>query len=168
MVPPLHTWEDLSGDMAAVSGGGAELITVPPDFVLAVECLPKNPLSSKTFEIPKNATRSSSTTVRVTEARTIPVSMARDPLTREILRTKLQTHMTSLAGYRGLTMDSRGCGRNPSLGLSEAAATTTSVKAIVSGVAPIKMHKEDAPEVSTEGGHGCRCGSSCSCDPCNC
>ncbi|PKI61714.1 metallothionein-like protein 1 [Punica granatum] len=59
-----------------------------------------------------------------------------------------------------------GCKRNPSLGYTEAATPTA--KTVISGVAPVKMHKEEAPEMSTEGGHGCKCGSSCSCDPCTC
>lgn len=87
---------ELSGDRAA-SGGGAELITVPPDFVLTLGCLLKNSLGSRTLDTPKIATGFSSIIVCVTDARTIPVSMARDPLTREILRVKLPAPMSSVA-----------------------------------------------------------------------
>ncbi|KAI6686806.1 hypothetical protein NL676_032719 [Syzygium grande] len=60
-----------------------------------------------------------------------------------------------------------GCGRNPGLGLSETTTTTTTTtsKTIIAGVAPVKT---EMPEMSTEGGHGCKCGSNCQCDPCNC
>lgn len=99
---------ELSGDKAT-SGGGAELISVPPGFVLPLGFLPKYSLGSKTLETPKIATGFSSKTVRVTDARTIPVSIARDPLTREMLRVKLPAPMSSVAnvGWRGLTIDSK-------------------------------------------------------------
>ncbi|KAK8520627.1 hypothetical protein V6N13_030929 [Hibiscus sabdariffa] len=54
--------------------------------------------------------------------------------------------------------------RSLNLGLSEKTATT---ETIISGVGPLKMDFE-ASEMSTESGHGCKCGSNCTCDPCNC
>ncbi|CAN4102451.1 unnamed protein product [Withania somnifera] len=41
---------------------------------------------------------------------------------------------------------------------------------IIEGVAPMnnKAIVEGSVEKATEGGHGCKCGSSCNCDPCNC
>ncbi|CAN4101810.1 unnamed protein product [Withania somnifera] len=41
---------------------------------------------------------------------------------------------------------------------------------IIEGVAPVnnKAMAEGSVEKATEGGHGCNCGSSCNCDPCNC
>lgn len=96
---------ELSGDGAA-SGGGAELIKAPPGFVRTLE--PKNSLGSRTLETPKIATGFSSKTVCVTDARTIPVSIARDLFTREMLRVKVPAPMSSVAnvGCRGLTIDS--------------------------------------------------------------
>ncbi|XP_030537600.1 metallothionein-like protein 1 [Rhodamnia argentea] len=58
-----------------------------------------------------------------------------------------------------------GCKRNPGLGLSE---TTTTAQTVIAGVAPVKTNPSEMPETSTEGGHGCKCGSNCTCDPCNC
>ncbi|KAJ8558486.1 hypothetical protein K7X08_034015 [Anisodus acutangulus] len=56
-----------------------------------------------------------------------------------------------------------GCGMYPDLEKS-----TTLI--IIEGVAPMKNKAmaEGSSEKATEGGHGCKCGSSCSCDPCNC
>ncbi|KAK6142132.1 hypothetical protein DH2020_007000 [Rehmannia glutinosa] len=40
---------------------------------------------------------------------------------------------------------------------------------IIEGVAPVKMYFEGSEKsFGAEGGHGCKCGSSCTCDPCNC
>ncbi|XP_047333699.1 metallothionein-like protein 4A [Impatiens glandulifera] len=56
-----------------------------------------------------------------------------------------------------------GCGMYPDLG------ETTSTAAIVVGVTPLKMNTEGSETNSgTEGSHGCSCGSSCRCNPCNC
>ncbi|WOL08425.1 metallothionein-like protein type 2 isoform X2 [Canna indica] len=49
-------------------------------------------------------------------------------------------------------------------GLAEEKSTTT--QATVLGVAPSKGHFEEI-EVAAENG-GCKCGSNCTCDPCNC
>ncbi|XP_039070976.1 metallothionein-like protein 1 [Hibiscus syriacus] len=56
------------------------------------------------------------------------------------------------------------CSRNLNLGYS---GKTTNAETIISGVAPMKMNFEGS-EMSTESGHECKCGSSCTCDPCNC
>nr|AAY84148.1 metallothionein [Catharanthus roseus] len=48
----------------------------------------------------------------------------------------------------------------------ETSATTT---IIIEGVAPKKMDFEESEKsFGAEGGHGCKCGSNCNCDPCNC
>ncbi|XP_059297623.1 metallothionein-like protein type 2 isoform X1 [Lycium ferocissimum] len=58
-----------------------------------------------------------------------------------------------------------GCGMYPDL---EKSTTLT----IIEGVAPMKNCSkamvEGSVEKATEGGHGCKCGSNCQCDPCNC
>ncbi|MBL2539370.1 hypothetical protein ELJ45_29745 [Klebsiella pneumoniae] len=55
-----------------------------------------------------------------------------------------------------------GCGMYPDLG------ETTSTQTIVAGVATVKMtYGESEMGVAYENG-GCKCGSSCTCDPCNC
>ncbi|XP_059297625.1 metallothionein-like protein type 2 isoform X3 [Lycium ferocissimum] len=56
-----------------------------------------------------------------------------------------------------------GCGMYPDL---EKSTTLT----IIEGVAPMKNKAmvEGSVEKATEGGHGCKCGSNCQCDPCNC
>ncbi|TJX12525.1 hypothetical protein E9840_12540 [Tissierella creatinini] len=54
-----------------------------------------------------------------------------------------------------------GCGMYPDI---EQSSTTT---AIVDGVAPpVKMSSEGSEKSS--GAEGCKCGSNCQCDPCNC
>nr|KAJ0208389.1 hypothetical protein LSAT_V11C500291200 [Lactuca sativa] len=47
--------------------------------------------------------------------------------------------------------------------------TSTTATIIVAGVAP-KMTFAEGTETSfvAESGNGCKCGSSCTCDPCNC
>ncbi|KAH0693735.1 hypothetical protein KY285_020832 [Solanum tuberosum] len=37
---------------------------------------------------------------------------------------------------------------------------------IIQGVAPINNY--EMVEERAEGGNGCKCGSNCTCDPCNC
>ncbi|NP_001234050.2 metallothionein-like protein type 2 [Solanum lycopersicum] len=56
-----------------------------------------------------------------------------------------------------------GCNMYPDL---EKSTTLT----IIEGVAPMnnKGMVEGSIEKATEGGNGCKCGSSCKCDPCNC
>ncbi|KAF8010728.1 hypothetical protein BT93_J1388 [Corymbia citriodora subsp. variegata] len=55
-----------------------------------------------------------------------------------------------------------GCGMYPDV-------VENSRETIVSGVASVKMYHEES-EMSSFGAEngGCKCGSSCSCDPCNC
>ncbi|KAK4352618.1 hypothetical protein RND71_028136 [Anisodus tanguticus] len=54
-----------------------------------------------------------------------------------------------------------GCGMYPDVEKS----TTFSV---VQGVAPMNNYGRVDEKAAGEGGNGCKCGSSCSCDPCNC
>ncbi|XP_039027707.1 metallothionein-like protein 1 isoform X1 [Hibiscus syriacus] len=56
------------------------------------------------------------------------------------------------------------CSRNLNQGYLE---KTTGAENIISGVAPVKINFE-VSEISAESGHGCKCGSNCTCDPCNC
>ncbi|CAA2975026.1 metallothionein 2 [Olea europaea subsp. europaea] len=57
-----------------------------------------------------------------------------------------------------------GCGMYPDLSYSEAAATT---ETLVLGVAPQKIYVEGSEsEMGAE--NGCKCGSDCKCNPCNC
>ncbi|KAB1215645.1 Metallothionein-like protein type 2 [Morella rubra] len=56
------------------------------------------------------------------------------------------------------------CGMYPDLqGYSETTTTVT----IVAGVAPVKTSPEGS-EMSSGAENGCKCGSNCSCNPCNC
>ncbi|KAI3514144.1 hypothetical protein L1887_12463 [Cichorium endivia] len=57
----------------------------------------------------------------------------------------------------------KGCGKYPDI------ETSTTATVIVDGVAPKKMY-DDGSEGSfvAEGAQGCKCGSNCKCDPCNC
>ncbi|XP_062171081.1 uncharacterized protein LOC133876856 [Alnus glutinosa] len=57
------------------------------------------------------------------------------------------------------------CGKKyPDLGFSENSSTVT----IVAGVAPVKMYYEGSEMSFGAESGGCKCGSNCSCDPCNC
>ncbi|KAF2290050.1 hypothetical protein P3X46_028884 [Hevea brasiliensis] len=57
-----------------------------------------------------------------------------------------------------------GCGMYPDI------SETTRTETLVAGVAPAKKFYEEGSEMNfgAEGGHGCKCGSNCNCDPCNC
>ncbi|KAK3206262.1 hypothetical protein Dsin_020308 [Dipteronia sinensis] len=58
-----------------------------------------------------------------------------------------------------------GCGMYPDLGFSEATSTT---QTMIAGVAPVKtFYEESEMSFGAENG-GCKCGSSCTCDPCTC
>ncbi|XP_018823221.1 metallothionein-like protein type 2 [Juglans regia] len=57
-----------------------------------------------------------------------------------------------------------GCGMYPDLGYSEKTTTET----IISGVAPVKKILYEGSETSFGAENGCKCGSNCTCDPCNC
>ncbi|KAL3537338.1 hypothetical protein ACH5RR_000704 [Cinchona calisaya] len=41
---------------------------------------------------------------------------------------------------------------------------------IIEGVAPKMTYSDESAEksIGTEGGHACKCGSNCKCDPCTC
>ncbi|MEJ4344604.1 hypothetical protein SJ615_14640, partial [Enterococcus faecium] len=56
-----------------------------------------------------------------------------------------------------------GCGMYPDLNISE----TTTTQTIISGVTPVKMIYEGS-EMGFGAENGCKCGSNCTCDPCNC
>ncbi|XVF69011.1 hypothetical protein PTKIN_Ptkin11bG0046600 [Pterospermum kingtungense] len=63
--------------------------------------------------------------------------------------------------------DSCSCSRNLNLGYSEKTTSQT----IISGVAKVKICRDfEGSQMSfgAEKENGCKCGSSCSCDPCNC
>ncbi|XP_024981611.1 metallothionein-like protein type 2 [Cynara cardunculus var. scolymus] len=57
-----------------------------------------------------------------------------------------------------------GCGMYPDI------EQTTTTAVIVDGVAPKQMYGEGSESSSfvAEGGHGCKCGDNCKCNPCNC
>ncbi|KAI3760486.1 hypothetical protein L1987_50881 [Smallanthus sonchifolius] len=56
-----------------------------------------------------------------------------------------------------------GCGMYPDVEKSATAAM------IVDGVAPKPMYGEESESsFVAEGGHGCKCGDNCKCNPCNC
>ncbi|XP_019199340.1 PREDICTED: metallothionein-like protein type 2 [Ipomoea nil] len=44
----------------------------------------------------------------------------------------------------------------------------SSVSSLIQGVAPMKNSFEGGAEKATEGGHACKCGDNCKCNPCNC
>ncbi|KAJ8531182.1 hypothetical protein K7X08_026616 [Anisodus acutangulus] len=54
-----------------------------------------------------------------------------------------------------------GCGMYPDL---EKSTTFT----IIEGVAPMTNYGRVEESAAAEGGNGCKCGSNCTCDPCNC
>ncbi|GLT43307.1 hypothetical protein SLA2020_172730 [Shorea laevis] len=56
-----------------------------------------------------------------------------------------------------------GCGSNMYPDITEKTTTET----IIAGVAPVKMVYEET-EMGSVAENGCKCGSNCSCDPCNC
>ncbi|XP_030529003.1 metallothionein-like protein type 2 isoform X2 [Rhodamnia argentea] len=56
-----------------------------------------------------------------------------------------------------------GCKMHADLSYTESAATET----LVMGVAPEKSFFEGS-EMEAGAENGCKCGSSCTCDPCNC
>ncbi|CAN4121130.1 unnamed protein product [Withania somnifera] len=39
---------------------------------------------------------------------------------------------------------------------------------IIQGVAPMTNYGRVEEKAAGEGGNGCKCGSNCTCDPCNC
>ncbi|XP_012075962.2 metallothionein-like protein type 2 [Jatropha curcas] len=63
----------------------------------------------------------------------------------------------------------KGCGMYPDI--SESTRTETLIagtETLIAGVAPSKKLNESSEmSFGAEGGHGCKCGSNCSCDPCN-
>ncbi|KAJ4845442.1 hypothetical protein Tsubulata_026308 [Turnera subulata] len=57
-----------------------------------------------------------------------------------------------------------GCSMYPDLGFTESTTTET----LIVGVAPVKMVFEKSEMSFGAENGGCKCGSNCSCDPCNC
>nr|AEQ54917.1 metallothionein [Salvia miltiorrhiza] len=57
------------------------------------------------------------------------------------------------------------CGTSCTCGTCPDLEKSTSVT-VVEGVAPLNKNMEGSE--GNEGGNGCKCGSSCSCDPCTC
>ncbi|KAJ8511486.1 hypothetical protein OPV22_001920 [Ensete ventricosum] len=57
-----------------------------------------------------------------------------------------------------------GCKMYPDL-LTERDTTT---QTMVMGVVPQKVNYEELDMAAEGSEHGCKCGSSCTCDPCNC
>ncbi|KAA8549266.1 hypothetical protein F0562_000950 [Nyssa sinensis] len=56
-----------------------------------------------------------------------------------------------------------GCGMYPDI------EQTTTTSTIITGVAPMKTYAEGSEKSDgAEGGHACKCGSNCTCDPCTC
>ncbi|KAJ7950324.1 Metallothionein-like protein [Quillaja saponaria] len=56
-----------------------------------------------------------------------------------------------------------GCKMYPDMGFEK-----TTNETLIMGVAPVKTHFEESEMgVGAENG-GCKCGSDCKCDPCNC
>ncbi|RRT70947.1 hypothetical protein BHE74_00018326 [Ensete ventricosum] len=44
----------------------------------------------------------------------------------------------------------------------------TTTQTMVMGVVPQKVNYEELDMAAEGSEHGCKCGSSCTCDPCNC
>ncbi|KAG2685839.1 hypothetical protein I3843_10G137200 [Carya illinoinensis] len=59
--------------------------------------------------------------------------------------------------------DCGGCKENPDISYTE---STTTEKVV--GVAPQKTHSEGSEMGVGAKNGGCKCGSNCTCDPCNC
>ncbi|XP_061365651.1 metallothionein-like protein 2 [Gastrolobium bilobum] len=57
-----------------------------------------------------------------------------------------------------------GCKMYPDLSYAEKTTTET----LVMGVAPVKAHFEGGEMGFAAENGGCKCGSNCTCDPCNC
>ncbi|KAK0605904.1 hypothetical protein LWI29_031989 [Acer saccharum] len=53
----------------------------------------------------------------------------------------------------------------PNLGYSE---TTSTTQTMIAGFAPVKMFYEGSEMSFGAENGGCKCGSSCTCDPCTC
>nr|AQY54735.1 type 2 metallothionein [Fagopyrum tataricum] len=58
-----------------------------------------------------------------------------------------------------------GCKMNADLSYLE---TTTATVSVVSGVAPQKTYFDEAEMGVAAENEGCKCGSNCKCNPCNC
>ncbi|XP_008802743.1 metallothionein-like protein 2A [Phoenix dactylifera] len=56
-----------------------------------------------------------------------------------------------------------GCNMYP-----ESAEKTITSESMVLGVAPLKGHSEGFEMATGSTTEGCKCGSNCTCDPCNC
>ncbi|BAT97210.1 hypothetical protein VIGAN_09059200 [Vigna angularis var. angularis] len=57
-----------------------------------------------------------------------------------------------------------GCKMYPDLSYAEKSTT----EILVLGVAPVKAHIDGAEMGVAAENSGCKCGSNCTCDPCNC
>ncbi|KAA8543881.1 hypothetical protein F0562_021942 [Nyssa sinensis] len=55
-----------------------------------------------------------------------------------------------------------GCGMYPDI------ETSTTTATIITGIAPVKSYSEGSESFVAEGGHACKCGANCTCDPCKC
>ncbi|XP_050203503.1 metallothionein-like protein type 2 [Mercurialis annua] len=58
----------------------------------------------------------------------------------------------------------KGCGMYPDLGFSEGSA---GAEVLIAGLAPVNNFFMRS-EMNMSGESGCKCGSSCTCDPCTC
>ncbi|WCJ20584.1 Metallothionein-like protein 2 [Euphorbia peplus] len=59
-----------------------------------------------------------------------------------------------------------GCGMYPDLGVTE---SNMASETLIVGLAPsAKLYERSEMSYGEEGGNGCKCGASCSCDPCSC
>nr|UYD39702.1 MLP2 [Boehmeria nivea]WHP38437.1 metallothionein-like protein [Boehmeria nivea]WOC94028.1 metallothionein-like protein [Boehmeria nivea] len=59
----------------------------------------------------------------------------------------------------------KGCGKYPDLGYTEKYSAS---ETLIIGVAPEKPHWEGSEMGEAAENGGCKCGDSCSCDPCTC